>query len=390
MIRLGVVGCGIRVGHFIAKAMDGCDPDFRVVGVVDPDQAGTLSRLRPADCEARFFSSLADLVREAKPDALLIGTRCNLHTPYAIEAARYGLPVFLEKPVAVSMEQALALEEAYLTHRETPVLVSFPLRYTPLHRRAREMLRGGAVGSILHLNGLNYVPYGTVYYERGYRDFAITQGLFLQKATHDFDYLMDLAGSPIVRITANWSRGRIFGGDRSAELKCSACHDAATCDESPENRRRHGAGGVLDDHLCVFSSACGNDRDGINEEASNSIFEFASGAIGTYTQLVFTRREGIRGPIVSGPRGTLSFDWYKGAIHQVEHHAPFTGDIRMEAGQDHFGGDSELARNFLNMIRYGAAPETPLADGLRSVFTCLAAREAAENGRWVEVRQTRL
>ena len=389
MIRLGVIGCGLRVAGFLAQTMDAYDPDFRVVGVVDPDPEGALSRLREADREARFFTSLDELVREAKPDALLIGTRCNLHTRYAIEAARYGIPVFLEKPVAISMEQAQALEEAYLGSK-TNVLVSLPLRYTPLHRRMRELLRGGAVGDILHIAGLNYVPYGTVYYERGYRDFAVTQGLFLQKATHDFDYLMDLAGARITRIAANWSRGRVFGGDRPADLKCSACPDAESCDESPRNRRRHGSGGVLEDHLCVFSSACGNDRDGINEEASNSIFEFANGAIGTYAQVVFTRREGIRGPIVSGPRGTASFDWYKGAIHCVEHHAPFTSDIKMGSEQSHFGGDAELAKNFFNMIRCGAQPETPLADGLRSVYTCLAAREAAETGRWVEVPQTRL
>ncbi|MGE4563412.1 MAG: Gfo/Idh/MocA family protein [Victivallaceae bacterium] len=389
MIKLGVIGCGHRVGGFLAQTLDSFDPDFRVVGVVDPDREGVLGRLREVDREARFFSTLDELVREAKPDALLIGTRCNLHTRYAIEAERYGIPVFLEKPVSIAMDEALALEEAYLKSK-TKVLVSFPLRYTPLHRRMRELLRGGAVGDIHHITGLNYVPYGTVYFERGYRDFAVTQGLFLQKATHDFDYLMDLADSRITRISANWSRGRIFGGDRPAGLKCSACADAETCDESPRNRRRNGSGGVTDDHLCVFSAACGNDRDGINEEASNSIFEFENGAIGSYSQVVFSRREGLRGPIVSGPRGTASFDWYKGAIHYVEHHAPFTSDIRMGSEKSHFGGDVELAKNFIDIIRYGALPETPLADGLRSVYTCLAAREAAETGRRVEVRRTRL
>lgn len=392
MIRLGIVGCGLRVGGFVSQSLAKAAPDCRVVGIVDPDQKSALAQLtREEDKQAVFYSSLDEMVKEAKLDALLIGTRCNLHTPYAIEAAKYGLPIFLEKPVAVSMEQALALEAEYLKHPETRVLVSFPLRYTPQHVRTKEMLRNGAVGDILQINGLNYVPYGTVYFEKGYRDYEVTQGLFLQKATHDFDYLMDLAGSRITKIAATWVRGRVFGGDRPADLSCAKCPDYWTCEESPENRRRHCTSGVKEeDHLCVFSSACGNLKDGINEEASSSIFEMENGAVGNYTQVVFTRREGIRGPIISGPRGTISFDWYKGKIHHVEHHTPYIGDIDVKGGSDHFGGDFELACNFVDMIRSGAQAITPLADGLRSVYTCLAAREAAQTGKWVDVRKTEL
>ena len=46
MIKLGVIGCGHRVGGFLAQTLDSFDPDFRVVGVVDPDRAGALGRLR--------------------------------------------------------------------------------------------------------------------------------------------------------------------------------------------------------------------------------------------------------------------------------------------------------------------------------------------------------
>ena len=249
------------------------------------------------------------------------------------------------------------------------------------------MLRTGAVGDVLHITGLNYVPYGTVYYERGYRDFKITQGLFLQKATHDFDYIMDLAGAPIVNVSANWLRGRVFGGKRPAGLRCSECPESETCRESPENRRRNTSGGVCEDHLCVFSEACGNVSDGINEEASNSIFEFENGAIGAYAQLVFVRRQGMRGAIVSGMEGKLSFDWYTNELNYVEHHAPYESKISPASSPDHFGGDIELARNFFDMIRNGDSPAASIRDGLRSVFTCLAAREAAMTGRRVPVRQ---
>ena len=46
------------------------------------------------------------MVRKAAPDALAIGTRCNLHSTYAVKAAAFDLPLVLEKPVAISTRQA--------------------------------------------------------------------------------------------------------------------------------------------------------------------------------------------------------------------------------------------------------------------------------------------
>ncbi len=390
MLRIGVVGHGLRVGGFLRSTMNTLEPDFRIVGVVDPDEKRARGLMRDCDkADAKFYPTIDEMIRQAKPDGIFVGTRCNLHTPIAVELAKYDIPIFLEKPVAVSMEQALALQDAFAKSK-APVVVSFPLRVTPLCARAIEMVRNGAVGEVMHITGLNYVSYGTVYYEFGYRNYEVTQGLFLQKATHDFDYIMELANSPIKRISANWIRGRIFGGDKPEDLMCSQCPEAHQCPESPQNRIRNNSGGVLEDHLCVFSKACGNLKDGINEEASNAIFEFESGAIGSYVQLVFVRREGCRGAIVTGPKGKLSFDWKNDdGIHYVEHHRPYQTTVTLGTGGTiaHSGGDIELARNFIDVIRYGAKSCSPIQAGLRSVFTCLAAREAAQTHRWVDVRQ---
>ena len=47
------------------------------------------------------------------------------------------------------------------------------------------------------VQAVNYVPYGGVYYAREtYRDFDVTGGMWLQKATHDFDCLNALLGTP--------------------------------------------------------------------------------------------------------------------------------------------------------------------------------------------------
>ncbi len=407
-MRLGVVGFGGRISHMINYPFREVEPDLRVVGIVDPDEPGARSRLAEQDRDGvKFYPSLDEMVRGGRPDALAIGTRCNLHTPYAVEASKHDLPIFLEKPVSNSMEQAIALEKAFAGAR-CEVVVSFPLRVSPLCVLARERIATGDLGTPEHVLATNYVPYGTCYFDGHYRDFSTTQGLFVQKATHDFDYLMFMLDSSIVRVAAMGSYGRVFGGSKPAGLMCSACDEADYCLESPQSRIRNLSGGDTDDHPCVFGEEIGEapapraqgrsahngaaaaPQPGMNEDSSSALIEFASGARGVYTQVFFSRRDSAaRGAVVSGYKGTLDFDWYRNDMRVVHHHRPFTETIKPAEGMSHFGGDIELARNFIDVVKGRAESNTPIWAGIQSIYSCLAAKESAETGRFVDVRQVR-
>ena len=101
MIKLGVIGLGNRISGMV-KNMVEHDTEFHVTDVLDPDEPGARTRLPEADrSTARFHTSLSALLRRGRPDALLIGTRCDLHARYAAAAATAGLPLFLEKPIAI-------------------------------------------------------------------------------------------------------------------------------------------------------------------------------------------------------------------------------------------------------------------------------------------------
>jgi predicted dehydrogenase len=387
MTRLGVVGYGRRIHGMICGPFRQIDPVLRVVAIVDPDEAGVRERLQACDREdVVFYDSIDAMMRSANLDAVAVGTRCNLHAAIASELAASEVPLFLEKPVAITMDQAVALEHAFDGSR-CPVVVSFPLRVSPLCLLARQYIDEGAVGEALHVDAVNYVPYGTAYWEQPYRDFDVTGGLFLQKATHDFDYLMFLMGQSLTRIAATATRGRIYGGDKPAGLRCSQCDETATCPESPENRRRNGSGGSLDDHLCPFSVDCGS-GDRLNEDCSSALLEFADGSHGVYSQVFFARRDaGARGATVSGYAGTVGFDWYSNELKRVRHHHPFSATERAGGDMSHFGGDIALADDFLGVVHGTRTSRTPIEMGLQSVYACLAARDSAEVGGFVDVRQ---
>lgn len=383
MTRLGVIGYGRRIHGMISGPFRQIDADLRVVAIVDPDEEGVRSRLQDVDSDVTFYEDVDSMMRAANLDAVAVGTRCNLHADVASKLAAYDVPLFLEKPVAITMDQAIGLEHAF-DGSKCPVVVSFPLRVSPLCRLARQYVEDGAVGEPLHINAVNYVPYGTGYWEQEYRDYAVTGGLFLQKATHDFDYLM---GQSVTRIAATATRGRVYGGDKPAGLRCSACDETATCRESPENRRRNGSGGVQGDHMCVFSVDCGSGVE-LNEDCSSALLEFADGSHGVYSQVFYARRDaGARGATVSGYDGTVGFDWYDNELKRVRHHHPFSATERASGDMSHFGGDIALADDFLGLVRGTRVTRTPIETGLQSVYACLAARDSANGAGFVDVRQ---
>ncbi len=387
MIRLGIAGHGGRISG-VVKFLRAEDPDLRVAAIVDPDEKGARSRLDDRDKDSVvFYKSLPEMVKKGKLDALAIGTRCNLHTPYAIQAAKYDLPLYLEKPVAVSLRQVQDLEKAFARSR-CQVVVSFPLRVSPLCVMTRKMIVEKAVGTPVHIMAVNYVPYGVGYWSSEYRNYEVTHGLLLQKATHDFDYINYVMNERVVRVAAMGTFQHVFGGKKPAGLVCSKCRDQERCMESPQNRKRVAAG--TEDHPCVYSVACGSLKTGTNEDCSSVLMEFPSGAHGVYTQVFFSRRDaGSRGATVSGYDGTIGFDWYTNIIKHVRHHAPFTGTIRMsDDGMSHAGGDAELGRDFIGLIRGKIRKSrTPIETGLQSVYTCLAAMESIKKGRFVDVYQ---
>ena len=391
MIRLGVVGHGDRTSGVIKVCLRQVTPDIRVMGIVDPDEKGARDRLDECDKKnAVFYPNLKEMVSNARLDALMIGTRCNLHTPYAIEAAQYELPLYLEKPVAISMEQAIDLERAY-QNAKCPVVVSFPLRLSPLCELTRQYIEDNAIGSCEHILAQNYVNYGICYWQMGYRNFDITQGLFLQKATHDLDYMSYLVGANIVRVAAMQTQRHVFGGNKPAGLTCDKCDETDTCLESPVNRRRNSSAPwdwALRDHPCLFSADCGSVETGTNEDSSSTLLEFDSGIHGVYTQVFYSRRDAARrGATISGYHGTLSFDWYDNELKHVRHHRPFTSTIKAGEGLEHFGGDGELARDFIDIITGKGRSRTTIEMGIQSAYACLAAKQSAETGQFVKVRQ---
>jgi predicted dehydrogenase len=135
-IKLGVIGYGGRISGII-RGFKQYDGSVRVTAVIDPNEEFIREeRLCDEDKDhVTFYKKVETMMRKEKLDAILVGTRCNLHAKYAVHLAKYDVAIFLEKPVSVTMKQATDLERAY-EKSKARVLVSFPLRVSPLAEKS--------------------------------------------------------------------------------------------------------------------------------------------------------------------------------------------------------------------------------------------------------------
>ena len=391
-IKLGVIGMGERITH-MARLMCEIDSAVRVVAVADPQHDTAKARAKKADLPdadaIQFYADVDELLLHADEfDALVIGTRCHLHAPLAAAVARTGLPLFLEKPVAISWDQWHALADAY-RGREGNVVVSFPLRCTAHVTTAVEIIRSGRLGTVNQIQAINNVPYGGVYFGQWYRDYEKTGGLWLQKATHDLDYINCLmnattpGGARPLSITAMHSR-TVYGGPFPADHRCSRCDVTDSCMESPQNLVARGNdGGMLNyqtptltsDHACAFS------RSIMNQDAGSALVMYGNGAHAAYSQNFLPRQSaGQRGATVIGYEATLRFDWQSDIVTIIDHHRTRVDRVEVAAAGAHGGGDAVLARNFVDLVRGRDVSLSPLDQGLLSAAMCLAARDAAAQG----------
>lgn len=385
-LNIAAIGMGDRVSGLLG-VLRRVYPGFSLAAVADPDTDGVRRRLRlnglDSDAPKLFPDAGSMLANTDGLDGLFIGTRCNLHAPLAASVAATGLPLYLEKPVGISWEQLVRLRDAY-RGRERSVVVSFPMRSTPLFAAVAEVLESGRVGAVNQVVAVNNVPYGAEYYASAtYRDHEVTGGLWLQKATHDFDYLNVLLGTPTM-IAAAMSR-KVYGGDRPHGLRCSACDISDTCVEGAPSRRRRGDDlARLGDHMCVFGERIRH------QDAGSALVMYDGGAHASYTQNFVSRRSAAtRGAVVTGHDATLSFDWYTESLRVVDHFGGQVEEREVRATTGHLGGDEALLRNFVDVCLGRDESRSDLEAGLLSAAMCLAARASAHEQRWLPVPDVR-
>ncbi len=198
-IGVGMIGLGMAVKPH-ALAVKDLEDKIDFVGGFSPTAE------RRGEFEKAYglpaVDSLDKLLGNAKTGAVIILTPPRSHAELAIQAAKAGKHVLLEKPLDVTYEQARSIVEAFdAANRKLGVVFQFRFRESTM--ALRKVLRAGELGDLLSVSCAVRWWRPAEYYAqpgRGMRD-RDGGGVLLTQAIHTLDVLLDLVG-PIRRVSA--------------------------------------------------------------------------------------------------------------------------------------------------------------------------------------------
>ena len=145
-VRVGVLGTGGRARHLMKPLAS--IPGVRIVALCDVWDAA-LSQAAPlADPRATATKVTAELLADKGIDAVLIGSPDHQHVPMTVAALLAGKDVYVEKPVThAAAEGAILLAAA--AKSKGIVQVGMQQRSMPHIAKARELIQGGVLGTVL-------------------------------------------------------------------------------------------------------------------------------------------------------------------------------------------------------------------------------------------------
>jgi scyllo-inositol 2-dehydrogenase (NADP+) len=146
-LRIAIVGLVHgHVGGFLESALK--RTDIEIVGIAEPDQQIAQRRANEFKLDPKvLYSNVEKMLTTVKPQAVLVYTDTRDHRRIVEEAARHGVPVMMEKPLAVSLADALAIQRA-ADAAHIPVLVNYETTWYPSNTAVYQLVREGALGDI--------------------------------------------------------------------------------------------------------------------------------------------------------------------------------------------------------------------------------------------------
>lgn len=191
-IKIGVIGVG-NMGQHHARVLSFLK-DVELVGVSDINVdrgLDTASKYR-----VRFFEDYRDLLPYVEAVCIAVPTR--LHHEVGMTCLSAGVHVLVEKPIAASIAEAESLVNA-AAESQCILQVGHIERFNPAFQELSKVLK---TEELLAIEAHRMSPYSN-----RANDVSVVLDLMI----HDIDLLLDLAASPVVRLTASGSRASDSG-----------------------------------------------------------------------------------------------------------------------------------------------------------------------------------
>ena len=319
-LRLALVGTGNRGtmtwGIPVAK---GYTDAVQFVGLCDINPKRVKVAQGMIGTSAATFTDFDEMVKQTKPDAVMVTTTCGTHYRYVVRSMELGVNPITEKAMCTDEAQCQAIID---TQKRTgkKVTVTFNARHSPGAKRVRQLLQEKAIGDVIAVDFHEYLDtsHGADYFRRWHRLKENSGTLLVHKASHHFDQANWWLDSEPVEVSA-WGELKFYGRNNSfRSTHCRACPYKQQCKFFWDMTKNA-------EYMKMYAGCESEDgylRDGCLWAESTNIYDtmsvrakYENGAVLTYTANTYQPYEG-QAVSFMGTKGRLDTQGYGGGGHR--------------------------------------------------------------------------
>jgi len=194
-LSVGIFGVG-SVGKRHARVFSSLGTEVTLLGVVDTD--GENAARVAEEIGTNYYTDYRDLL-SLSPDLAVICTPHFLHREIGKAAAKAGCHILMEKPLAHTLEDAIALVEV-CRKEKVQLAVSFVHRYHQEYNRARQLIAAGEIGTVQMSVDIFGSPGGRYIPSWIWQNKYSGGGIVMYSGIHSIDWQCWLMGSDVATV----------------------------------------------------------------------------------------------------------------------------------------------------------------------------------------------
>ena len=354
-------------------------------------------------------SDFERMVKDSKPDAVIVTTTDCFHEEYVIKAMELGCDVYCEKPLITETLQGKNLLAAEIRTGKK-IITTFNARHHAYSEEIKKVLMSGTLGKIISAEFQEYldIEHGASYFRRWHGKSGFSGTLLCHKASHHFDQMNWFLDAEPVEVKA-FGEIAFYGKNNAFRSKnCRNCSFTDKCDFYWDITKDTILAGMYvssESEDGYLRDGCVWDNDIDSYDTMTVQVKYNSGTLLSYSLNTFLPYEGQR-IAFNGQKGRLDVRAYERQPWNPEHSADFRLTHNFEEtkvwhvetlegkyeGIDkafiHGGADKKMKDMFF--LPEQEDPLGKMADsraGLMASLVGIAARQSIETGKTVKIAE---
>jgi predicted dehydrogenase len=400
-IRVGIIGTGGRgitcLGRQIAEQSNElnmsitafCNRTESRMQVALDDVNAVAKAAGNGPFSPTFHSDPLALIGNDQVDLVVITTPTASHLEAAIPALKSGKKVYLDKPIAHTIADAVAIREAE-QRSQNPMIMGFTRRFEKPWLDLHELMKSGVIGDLKMMLIRAVLPY-SFYFQTWHRTRAISGGALNDKGSHYTDVFNWFAGTRCRQANA-------FGGRNVFKVRPDAPEFCSVCDDQDcQYRSKRSVTTTQDQTRGAVDKTFENETDPakrkdncVYKEGADIFdhatinYQYENGIVASIFYTVYgPQAEDEETLELVGTKGRMILTRLRGEIDLVTDY----GERRQEIIQckaeafdtSHFGADRKLIQDIAAFARGGESPVNGW-QGMEATRMALAAIQSIDEG----------